>query len=416
MASYWFRLVYVVAIALLEKAGQTGLARRDRRSTSARRCRGACAQRWSCPSRTRRRVRVLAGREPGVTLREGVDVVPRLPERPGERVDAKVASAIDRACAESSAWSTSRGRCPGPCHESGSGTVGHRGRGVRLDDRRSPWRVHSDPRRRTRDLGADAENPGIVSRRPSSFARLGAVCSGAGPRCMGAGGRAAPAGQALLDELPERTPTRSHIEAITPRLWLMNRIEVPNSLRSPRTRSSHLGLATVASSPVVGSSRISSEGIGRERHRDDHAAACHRELELVPPDHRLGIGDLDLAEHRDRSLAAPRRAPRRGWRTPRRSGCRSGGGIERRARILVTIETALERSWRELDDAEAVDIAAIDEHRPGADTAVSREVPDDRKRRGRLFAAGLAGRGRSSQLARRSGYAAKHLRSRPRTL
>ena len=39
----------------------------------------------------------------------------------------------------------------------------------------------------------------------------------------------------------------------------MNRIEVPNSDRSPRTRSS-TSASTVASSPVVGSSRIRSVG------------------------------------------------------------------------------------------------------------------------------------------------------------
>ena len=55
------------------------------------------------------------------------------------------------------------------------------------------------------------------------------------------------------------TPTRSHICAITPRLWLMNSSDVLNSERSPRIRSS-TSASTVASSAVVGSSRISSDG------------------------------------------------------------------------------------------------------------------------------------------------------------
>ena len=55
------------------------------------------------------------------------------------------------------------------------------------------------------------------------------------------------------------TPTRSHIFAITARLWLMNSTEVSNSSRSPATRSS-TSASTVASSAVVGSSRISSDG------------------------------------------------------------------------------------------------------------------------------------------------------------
>ncbi len=55
------------------------------------------------------------------------------------------------------------------------------------------------------------------------------------------------------------TPTRSHILAITARLWLMNNTEVRNSERSAATRSS-TSASTVASSAVVGSSRISREG------------------------------------------------------------------------------------------------------------------------------------------------------------
>ncbi len=55
------------------------------------------------------------------------------------------------------------------------------------------------------------------------------------------------------------TPTRSHILAITARLWLINRTEVSNSARSADTRSS-TSASTVASSAVVGSSRMSSAG------------------------------------------------------------------------------------------------------------------------------------------------------------
>ncbi len=55
------------------------------------------------------------------------------------------------------------------------------------------------------------------------------------------------------------TPTRSHILAITARLWLMNRIAVWNSSRSADT-SSRISASTVASSAVVGSSRMSRLG------------------------------------------------------------------------------------------------------------------------------------------------------------
>ena len=93
-----------------------------------------------------------------------------------------------------------------------------------------------------------------------------------------------------------RTPTREHIFEITPRLWLMNSTDVCSSAWSPDTRSS-TSASTVASSPVVGSSRIEERGVLRERHRD-HDALLHsaRELVRVPGHHRAGVGDLDERE------------------------------------------------------------------------------------------------------------------------
>ena len=55
------------------------------------------------------------------------------------------------------------------------------------------------------------------------------------------------------------TPTRSHIVRMTPRLWAISRTAALVSAWSVRTRSSTLA-STVASSPVVGSSRTSSFG------------------------------------------------------------------------------------------------------------------------------------------------------------
>ena len=111
--------------------------------------------------------------------------------------------------------------------------------------------------------------------------RRGAGCSAAGQRCTdGArrGGR--PAQVPPRSSSPAyRTPTRSHILAITPRLWLMNSSEVPNSWRSALTRSS-TSASTVASSAVVGSSRISSDGSDGQRHRD-HGALEHAARQLV---------------------------------------------------------------------------------------------------------------------------------------
>ena len=55
------------------------------------------------------------------------------------------------------------------------------------------------------------------------------------------------------------TPTLEHILRITPRLWLMKSTAVWNSAWSLLMRS-RTSASTVASRPVVGSSRISSAG------------------------------------------------------------------------------------------------------------------------------------------------------------
>ena len=76
------------------------------------------------------------------------------------------------------------------------------------------------------------------------------------------------------------TPTRSHILAITARLWLMNSTDVANSVRSAATRSS-TSASTVASSAVVGSSRISSEG-------ETASAIAMTARCAIPPDSSCG--------------------------------------------------------------------------------------------------------------------------------
>ena len=67
------------------------------------------------------------------------------------------------------------------------------------------------------------------------------------------------AGPSSINSPPYSTPTRSHILAITARLWLITSSEVWNSARSAVTSSS-TSASTVASSAVVASSRISSDG------------------------------------------------------------------------------------------------------------------------------------------------------------
>ena len=147
---------------------------------------------------------------------------------------------------------------------SGSRVRGRAGRGRAPARGRSPWRGRSAARRRS--LAASAprrgRKPGIVSSAVSSFRTP--------PRGM----RAEEADRVGVARVPEdllggalprrggprrgrrraRTSSRS-----TARLWLMKRTLVPNSWRSAAMRSS-TSASTVASSPVVGSSRMRSVG------------------------------------------------------------------------------------------------------------------------------------------------------------
>ena len=144
--------------------------------------------------------------------------------------------------------------------------------------------------------------------------------------------------RSLLDSSPAySTPTRSHMRATTGRLWLMNRMELLNSARSRAMRSS-TSASTVASRPVVGSSRISSAGLV------DSAMAMTTRC-CMPPDSscgklrstRSGLGDLHARQHlceRARARRAPSSLPPP--RTPRPSGVRCAAmGLSALPGILV---------------------------------------------------------------------------------
>ena len=132
-------------------------------------------------------------------------------------------------------------------------------------------------------------------------------------------------------------------------------------------------------------------GLGRERHRD-HDALLHAAGELVrePGHHGAGVGDLhplermagqvvgctrlltpDL-EHLGDLLADPER------------------GIQRRAGVLVDHRDGLGAELPQLRLAQRERVAAVDAKAAGADAAVPRQVVDDRERRRRLAAPGLA--------------------------
>ncbi len=118
-------------------------------------------------------------------------------------------------------------------------------------------------------------------------------CSAAARRCRDGVGHGTARGPGPPRRARRRTarPTRSHILAITARLWLMNSSEVPNSSRSAEIRSS-TSASTVASRAVVGSSRISSDGSAASAIAItdplEHAA---RELVGIAPHDAGRIGD-----------------------------------------------------------------------------------------------------------------------------
>ena len=129
-----------------------------------------------------------------------------------------------------------------------------------------------------------------------------------------------------------RTSSRS-----TARLWLMKRTLVPNSWRSAAMRSS-TSASTVASRPVVGSSRIEQRRVLRERHRDDDALLhAARELVRVAAHDPRRVGDLHLVQHRLALVAAPRSvSTRRGARTTSAScGPTRIDGFSAEAGVLV---------------------------------------------------------------------------------
>ena len=172
-----------------------------------------------------------------------------------------------RARAASASRAPPRGAASARARGSGSGC---RGRGRRRTA--AAARCGSGPR--PARSGRRTRNP--AGRRPARAGSRGSCpagacpcagrpwgCSAAAPPCRGGGDRRTPGAQGLPRPACRRRGRRrvSHILAITARLWLMNSTELSNSVRRAATRSSTSD-STVASRPVVGSSRISSAGFG----------------------------------------------------------------------------------------------------------------------------------------------------------
>ena len=118
------------------------------------------------------------------------------------------------------------------------------------------------------------------------------------------------------------TPTRSHIFAITPRLWRDEQHRGVGLVAQRGDEVEHLRL----DGRVERGRRLVEDQqlrVDRERHRD-HDALRHaaRELVRVAAQHRAGVGDLDAAQRRLGPFARPRSSTRRRSRTPRTAGGR----------------------------------------------------------------------------------------------
>ena len=185
------------------------------------------------------------------------------------------------------------------------------------------------------------------------------------------------------------TPTRSHIFAITARLWLMNRIAVWNSSRSADDELEDLGL----DGGVERRGRLVQDqqaGLGGQGHRDDDALQ-HPAGELV------GIG----AQHPPGSeictlrSASSARADASDLPSPAISKTSATwrptliDGFSARPGSWYTMDTVRARSLRSASLPSARLLAGHGD-RPLAHPPVPREVADDGQGHGRLAAAGLA--------------------------
>ena len=164
-----------------------------------------------------------------------------------------------------------------------------------------------------------------------------------------------------------------------------------NSSRSARDEVEHLGL----DGRVEAGGRLVEDQQRRvlgQRHRDDHALLhAAGELVRVAAHHAVGVGDLDLLEHRPRPLvrlvvldALEREHLGDLVADPDRRVQRAPSGSGRPSRPWCA------RSWRTSASLMASRSSPATEIRAAAHAAVARQVAQRRERRRRLAAAGLA--------------------------
>ena len=236
------------------------------------------------------------------------------------------------------------------------------------------------------------KNPGMVSSRSASLRCPSRGRHRSSPTVYGCRGSSNTrrAGPSSTSSPAYSTPTRSHILAITARLWLMNSTDVSNSWRRAATRSS-TSASTVASSAVVGSSRISSDG-------ETASAIAMTTRCAIPPDSsygyrrmtRPGSGDLHLAQH---LLGRCRRLVRRLPGDPEHLGdlpARPQRRVERPPRFLVDHRHRAGPQVAQRRGVHRQRVQPVDADRPGAHPAVAGQVTHQRERDRGLAGPGLA--------------------------
>ncbi len=167
----------------------------------------------------------------------------------------------------------------------------------------------------------------------------------------------------------------------------MKRTLVSNSARSAVTRSS-TSASTVASRPVVGSSRIEQGRVLGERHRD-HRALLHpaRQLVRVAAQDPVRVRDLHLREHLARPLVRLCLPGARKREDLRQLGAHAKRRIQGRGGVLVDHRDRRRPEPADIGVAHGEQVLAAESDRSAHYPAVAGQVAHDREGCGGLSAA-----------------------------
>ena len=177
------------------------------------------------------------------------------------------------------------------------------------------------------------------------------------------------------------------MRAMTARLWLMNSTEVEYSPRSRAIRS-RTSASTVASRPVVGSSRISKCRVDRDRHGDgDPLLHPAGQLMGIAVHHLAGVGDLDAAEDGGRLAQGIGRAGALQAKDLGHLLADADRRIEGAPGILIDHRDGIGPELAQLGIAQREEVAAVDRNIAGGDLAVARQIAHGGERGGGFAAA-----------------------------